>query len=116
MRCRSAATPLAAGLAKAYDTLAPALRRDPTLRPLVVLVSDGKANVGLDGGNGVADACLLAERLGQDTRIRWIVVDTEEPRGVRFYLARRLAAALGAEYFHLEDLQANDLVQVVKEQ
>ncbi|HOS44516.1 MAG TPA: magnesium chelatase, partial [Armatimonadota bacterium] len=109
-------TPLAAGLAKAYDTLAPALRRDPTLRPLVLLVSDGKANVGWDGGNGVEDACRLAERLGQDRRIRWVVVDTEERHGVRLQLARRLAGALGADYFHLEDLQANDLVQVVKGQ
>jgi len=109
-------TPLAAGLAKAYETLSPALRRDPTVRPLVILVSDGKANVGLDGGNGVEDACRLAERLGQDARVRWVVVDTEEPQGVRLRLAHRIALALGADYFHVEDLRATDLVQVAKGQ
>jgi magnesium chelatase subunit D len=55
----------------------------------------------------------LAARMGEDRRIHWIVVDTEEPGIVRFDLASRLAGALGGEYFRIDGLRAADLVNVV---
>jgi magnesium chelatase subunit D len=108
-------TPLSAALVKAYETLAPQLLKDPNLRPLVILVTDGKANIGLDAWNRPMDEALhLAGHLGRDNRIRWIVVDTEEQIGVRFGLARRLASALGGEYYAIDDLKASCLVDVAK--
>ncbi len=107
-------TPLAAGLAKAGEILLPQLHRDPNLRPLVILVTDGKANVALGAGNPVEEALQIASRLALDTRIHWMVVDTEDPGGVRFELARRLARGLQAEYFSIDGLRSADLLQIIK--
>jgi magnesium chelatase subunit D len=108
-------TPLSAALVKAHETLAPQLRKTPNLRPMVILVTDGKANVGLDEWNKPMDEALrLAGHMGRDSRIRWIVVDTEERTGVRFGLARHIAAALNGEYYSIDDLRASHLVDVIK--
>jgi magnesium chelatase subunit D len=107
-------TPLSAALVKAHETLLPQLRRDPNLRPLVILVTDGKANVALDEKNQpVEESLRLARHIGHDNRIGWIVVDTEERTGVCFGLARRIAAALGGEYYRIDALRASCLVDVV---
>lgn len=108
-------TPLASALVKAHETLMPQLRREPNLRPMVILVTDGKANVGLDEKNRPVDEVLrLAEHLGHDDRIQWIIVDTEERHGVCFGLAQRIAAALGGAYYSIDDLKSSHLVDVVK--
>jgi magnesium chelatase subunit D len=108
-------TPLSAALVKAHSTLAPQLLKAPNLRPLVILITDGKANVSLNERNRpIEEALYLAGHIGIDSRIRWIVVDTEARTGVRLGLARRIAAALGGEYYSIDDLKASHLVDVVK--
>jgi len=109
-------TPLSAGLAKGYETLLTQMRREPNLRPLAVLITDGKSNVPLrEEVNPMKEALAMAEHLGRDARIHWIVVDTEEAGIVRFELARRIARALGGEYFRIDDLRAADLVKIVSQ-
>lgn len=107
-------TPLSAGLAKGYELLQVQMRRDPNLRPLGVLITDGKSNVPLGGGSPMEEALRVAGHLGRDSRIHWIVVDTEEPGIVRFELARLVAGGLGGEYYRIDDLRAADLVRVLK--
>lgn len=109
-------TPLSAGLVAAVEVLTPLLRREPLLRPLVVLVSDGRANAGLTGPDGQARAESLdvAARVAQDERVTWVVVDTEDPRGLRLGLAKELAASLHARCYAIDDLHADDLVGLVK--
>lgn len=107
-------TPLSAGLSRAYELLRVQLRRDPNLRPLAIVITDGKSNVSLGSGSPMDETLRLAGRIGDDRRIHWIVVDTEEPGVVHFELAQRLAGALGAEYFRIDGLRAADLVNVVK--
>lgn len=110
-------TPLSAGLVSAHDVIRPLLARDPDLRPLVVVVTDGHANVTLAGepsASAVTEALHLAETLGNDQRITWIVVDTEDPRGIRLGYAAALAHALRAPCHAIDDLRAEDLVGLVK--
>jgi magnesium chelatase subunit D len=108
-------TPLSAGLAKGYEILLVQMRREPNLRPLAVLITDGKSNVPLGGEMSPMEEVLrVAERLGRDARVHWIVVDTEEAGIVRFELARHIARVLGGEYFRIDDLRAADLVNVLK--
>lgn len=109
-------TPLAAGLAEAHKVVTPLLRKEPNLRPLVVVISDGRGNVRLDGskGSGTAEVHQVAQKLGDDPRVQWVVVDSEARRGMQLGLAVGLAEALQAPRFALEDLKAQDLVNVVK--
>lgn len=109
-------TPLAAGLAQAHKVVEPLLRKEPNLRPLVVLISDGRGNVRLDGtkGSGTTEVHQIAQKLGDDSRVQWVVIDSESRRGMQLGLAKPLATALKAPRLAIEDLKAQDLVNVVK--
>jgi magnesium chelatase subunit D len=88
-------TPLAAGLRAAAATIATERRRDPRRRPLLVVVTDGRATSG-------PDPALMAPALAG---VSTVVVDCESGP-VRLGLARRLAAALDADVMPLEGLEA----------
>jgi magnesium chelatase subunit D len=89
-------TPLAAGLRTAAATIAVERRRDPRRRPLLVVVTDGRATSG-------PDPVQLAPAL---RGVAAVVVDCESGP-VRLGLARRLAAALDADVVPLETLDAS---------
>lgn len=88
-------TPLAAGLRAAAATIATERRRDPRRRPLLVLVTDGRATSG-------PDPMRLVPAL---SGVSSVVVDCESGP-IRLGLARKLAAALNAEIMPLDQLQA----------
>ncbi|GIE87740.1 magnesium chelatase [Actinoplanes regularis] len=88
-------TPLAAGLRAAARTIATERRRDPRRRPLLVLVTDGRATSG-------PDPLPLATALSGVTTV---VVDCESGP-IRLGLARRLATALRADVMPLDRLEA----------
>jgi magnesium chelatase subunit D len=108
-------TPLSFGLVKCYEVLRNYLVRDPTARPIVILITDGKSNVALGERKPLEESVEIASRLAGDKRIRFIVVDTESQGLVNFGLARNLAVSMEARYFKLEDLKADTLLTVVKE-
>jgi magnesium chelatase subunit D len=110
-------TPLSAGLAAVHREAGNALLKNPLARPIVVMITDGRGNVALEPSpdrSPFEEALHLARAMALDTRIRYLVVDAEEPGIVTFQLASRLAAALGAEYFKTADLRARTLVDIVK--
>ena len=108
-------TPLSAGLAKSYDVLRNYMLRDPTARPIVIIITDGKSNVALGEKKPLIEAMELGARMSLDERLRFIVVDTEKKGLVNFGLARDLAGAMNAQYFQIEDLKADTLLNIVKE-
>ncbi len=107
-------TPLSAGLAKSYEILRNYLLREPTGRPITILITDGKSNVSLGEKKPLDEVLAFAGRLCADERIRFIVVDTESEGLVTFGLANKLAGALNAQYFKIEDLKADTLLNIVK--
>ncbi|GAA0917116.1 magnesium chelatase subunit D family protein [Nonomuraea longicatena] len=86
-------TPLAAGLVRAAEVLRVERLRDPSRRPLLVLVTDGRATSGGD----VDRAAALLEGTAS------VVVDCESGP-VRLGLATRLAARLRARAVPLSEL------------
>jgi len=88
-------TPLAAGLARAAGVLAAEKIRDPARRPLLVIVTDGRATSGGDADLARATAGLAG--------VAAVVVDCETGP-VRLGLAGALAARLGAALVTLADL------------
>lgn len=107
-------TPLAAGLLRATEILRVERLRDPRRRPLLVVVTDGRATHGPGRGtDAVADARRAAAMLARD-RVASIVVDCETGP-VRLGLAARLAADLGGHAVRLEELAADALAGVVRE-
>ena len=110
-------TPLGPALALTWREVVNALAKNPLARPIVIVITDGRANSPLrEGANPLEEAFALAGALSRDRRVKYIVVDTESPGAVRFNLARRLAERLGADYLKTEDLKARTLVDLVRGQ
>jgi len=102
-------TPLAEGLLAARELIVRERARDRARRPLVVVLTDGRATVGPDplGRSRIAAARLLAEGAAA------VVVDCETSH-VRLGLARQLASQLGAPTVRLEQLHADHLTRAVR--
>jgi len=110
-------TPLAAGLRLARRTLQLAKARDNQQQAMLVLVTDGRANVAdLDAAHGVAmnpveDAVAAAREL-RSAGVPTLVIDTEEGP-VRIGLASMLAQELGGTYVELATLEAMPVANAV---
>ena len=102
-------TPLAEGLECAAQVLATEAVKDPTRRPILVLLSDGRATAGKGAlGRSKAAADALALR-GLDC----VVIDCETGP-MRLGLARDLAVRLGAELVPMSELDPAAITDVVR--
>ncbi|RRO16169.1 putative cobaltochelatase [Saccharopolyspora rhizosphaerae] len=108
-------TPLADGLLRTKQVIQTESTRDPQRRPLVVLLTDGKATVGVQGSGtkqAVDDAVRAAGVLAS-TGTASVVVDCENGP-VQLGLANQLATALGGPSLKLEELSAEHVAGVVR--
>ena len=96
-------TPLAAGLDKAVQVINAERLRDPLRRPLVLLITDGRAD------------SASATRAGAGLRGHDVVVVDCERGPVKLRLAERLATDLGADYLRLDDVTTQPLTGIVTE-
>ncbi|MFF5972821.1 putative cobaltochelatase [Streptomyces sp. NPDC012769] len=103
-------TPLSAGLLKAHDVLRVERLRDPSRRPLLVVVTDGRATGG--GADPVALAARAA-RLHAADGTAAVVVDCETGP-VRLGLAGNLARDLGGTAVTLDELRADSIAGLVR--
>ncbi|MEW1736873.1 VWA domain-containing protein [Nocardia beijingensis] len=102
-------TPLAAGLLKAREVVLRERVRDPRRRPMLVLLTDGRATGGADP---VPRARAAARLLAADA-VTSIVVDCE--RGmIRLGLAADLARELRGGYLRLAELTGDSVADVVR--
>lgn len=101
-------TPLPHALSVALETL-----EKTSMPPLLVLLSDGKANVALNDGNDPWQESLRFAELLAERGVPALVLDTETGY-LRLGRARQLAQALGAEYLTLEELSAENLALTVR--
>lgn len=107
-------TPLARGMLTAFELLEKARRQDEEILPLMVLLTDGQANVAIGNLPPQQEAYQIADLIAAH-EIRAIVIDTEHPNFERG-LSRALAEHLKGSYYRLEDLSDGGLVQAVRRQ
>ena len=108
-------TPLCHGISLGYRIIQSNFRKDPDTYPLLILISDGKANISQYGGKPLAETMEMAEEVKNDTRVNTVVVDVEKPGLISFGLAHQLSNRMGARYFKIEDIKADTLVEVLRE-
>lgn len=105
-------TPLAAGIEAALALAEAVRRRGET--PVIVLLTDGRANIARDGGPGRSRAgedALAAARQLQAAGVTALLLDTSpQPQP----MARQLAAQMGAAYLPLPHAGAAELSQAVR--
>jgi magnesium chelatase subunit D len=116
-------TPLSRGLYLALEVVEAERMKDRGVLPLLVLLSDGRANVTMGGdpppspGTGTAISPEAeAEAIGsliREKRIPSIVIDTELGF-LKLGRVRPIAEALGARYLKLDELRGENLAQAVR--
>ncbi len=131
-------TPLARGLLTGYDVLEKARRHDPEVIPLMVVITDGQANVSIGPQPPHAEVYQIAHHIAA-SNIRTIVIDTEyssmEPGMVLGTIAsahttrtstpiytlqrgqaRQLAEHLQGQYYRLDELQQGGMTHMIRAQ
>ena len=106
-------TPLAHGIRESLMVLESEMRRKPDAVPWLVLVTDGRANVGLDGGLGSEDARTWAGR-AKTAGINTVVLDTDSGDSP-IAVSRDLARLAGGEYVQLGDVSGRTVARAVRE-
>ena len=123
-------TPLSRGLLMALEVVEAERMKDRDVLPLLVLLSDGRANVGLQtaamgqtSGVSAGPAKVLAAAaeveqvasLVHQQRVPSVVIDTETGF-IRLGLASTIAQAMESKYIQLEDLRAENLADAVRDE
>ena len=116
-------TPLSRGLLLAMEVIEAEKQKDRNVLPLLVVLSDGRANVAMgsaeaDPSSGttlpIAEARAMAAAI-REQRIPGVVVDTETDF-LRLGLAEPIAEAMGAPCIKLEELHSDALADTVRMQ
>ncbi|NSW91369.1 MAG: magnesium chelatase subunit D family protein [Firmicutes bacterium] len=105
-------TPMTAGLQMGYEIIKAVKVKDPDMIPILILISDGRSNVSLNGENPLEASIKAASRIAAEG-IKTLVIDTECDF-ICLGLAKRIAEAMKADYYKLEELEANRIISAVK--
>lgn len=103
-------TPLAEGLLEAVEVVRRERLRDPARRPLLIVVTDGRATA---GGDAVMRSRQAASHIAAQS-IDSVIVDCETG-GMRLGLAVTLARYLGGERIELPEVSARALTEIVRD-
>jgi magnesium chelatase subunit D len=105
-------TPMAHGLKLGMETIKNYVRSDKEAVPLLVLVSDGRANVNLYGGDPVEEAKAVAREIAS-AGIQSLALDTERDF-ITFGLVKQISTEMGGKYLRLEELSAAPIASAVR--
>lgn len=103
-------TPLPHALQSAIK-LVSGLNPQKDLQPLLVILSDGKANVALSGGDPWKDTINLAAQL-KNMKIPSLVINADIDF-LQLGRAEALAECLGGEYISMEQISTENLIPVI---
>ena len=106
-------TPLVEGLSKTYDLIKKIQLNRSELEPIVVLITDGRANNHKNNQN-FTNVLEGAEKLGQ-LSIKSVVIDTENDY-IKFGFAKSIASAMSASYYHFQQLSQQNILHIIKNQ
>ena len=106
-------TPLAEGLAQAFISLDMLKHKEPDAEPVLVLVTDGRANSVVQEGEDPVESALQLARQIHKAKITSVVIDTEMDF-IKLGVARQVAAEMGANYYKLKQLSQGDILHIVR--
>ena len=110
-------TPLSRGLLAGYELIQQERRKERKLNPVLILISDGWANVSMGDIPPVHEASLIGDII-RTGKIRSIVLGTAG-RGWRmgdgrvFAPAEELAVAMGGEFYPMDEISAAHILEVI---
>jgi magnesium chelatase subunit D len=106
-------TPMAHGLSLGLECIKDYKKRNKEVIPLLTLISDGRANVPLNGGDPVEESKLVAREIRR-AGVKAVAIDTE--RGfLSFGLVKQICDEMNGHYLRLEELSAAPIASVIRE-
>jgi magnesium chelatase subunit D len=110
-------TPLSKGLWVAFELIERERRRDRDVVPVLILISDGHANVSMGDMDPDREAVLVGELI-RSRGIRAIVFGTggqgwRLPDGRVFAPAEELAMSMGGEFYPMEEITAGAILEIL---
>jgi magnesium chelatase subunit D len=105
-------TPLARGLLKGLEVIERERMIHQDVLPLMILVSDGKANIGMGSGLPFDEARLAAARI-REAHIPSVVIDPEQGF-LQFGMAEHISSEMGGKYLKIGDLSPETLTDVIR--
>jgi len=118
-------TPLGKGLLTSYRLIKIQLRQDPGTLPLMVIITDGRSNVGIHKNKSyegprfgeiyreISEVCRLFQK---EKKVRSMVIDVEEKSTGSFDQAKNLAENLNASWYILEDIISQNIIKTVQKE
>ncbi|MGE5601956.1 MAG: vWA domain-containing protein [Nitrososphaerales archaeon] len=107
-------TPLSAGLLAAFRVCTAAVRRNPELKPLIIILTDGAGNVSVTGMPPQEESRRMAMMI-HDSHFRTVIINMEHPAFDRG-LAQDLANFIGGPCYTLPELKAEALLKTVRQE
>ncbi len=111
-------TPLALGLMKGYEVLMNEKKKRKEIIPLLILISDGRANTGF--GKNIKEEVLSIAGQFREKGIHTVVIDTEVPRKsfINFQLGycREIAEHSGGVYYSLTELTTQGVRTIAQQE
>jgi len=108
-------TPLSAGLSRGLQLLQGEMRKNDEIKPMMVLISDGRANVGM--GGKIKDELLEISERSRQLGINTIVIDTEVVENsfmdMRLGYCRDIAETAGGKYYPISGLTPEALYSII---
>ena len=108
-------TPLCAGLSRGLQLLHSELQKDIETKTMMVLISDGRANVGM--GGKIRDELMEISAQSRQLGVQTIVIDTEVVESsfmdMRLGYCREIAESAGGKYYPLSSLSPEALYSIV---
>ena len=109
-------TPLYAGLSKGLQLLKTEMRRDGEAKTMMVLISDGRANVSL--GGKIRDEIREISATSKEAGVETVVIDTEVVESsfmdMRLGYCRDIAEASAGRYYPISSLSPEALYSIVE--
>ena len=110
-------TPLAHALALTYNTIR-RIRNEPDQSILLIILSDGKANVPLPESEAGCDAWVQTEQAADQLaklELPTLMLDTDSGGLVRVGRGKELAHLLKADYMELDDISSDGLIHTIRQ-
>lgn len=106
-------SPLSHGLMAGLQCIISELKRHKDCKPLLVLISDGRANVSMNENlNPIEEAKQIALQIKQ-MNIDSVVIDTEKSY-IRLGRLQEISGSMNAKYLKIEDLRAESIISAVQ--
>lgn len=110
-------TPISKGLLTAYELIHQELRKERGLIPVLILISDGNANVSMGNMDAGKEAALVGEMI-RAKNIRSIVLGTggegwRMSDGSVFAPAQELAVAMGGDFYPMDEITPEAILEVI---